>query len=267
MDTIRRADVAACIAAITRENGRPAAHEACGALSNFFVWAMQMGLCESNPIIGTTQPDAGALRDRVLSDQELVAIWKALADDEYGKVVKLLILTGCRRAEIGDMAWSEIAPDKSTWTLPAERSKNGRSHTLPILPAMRQILDTVPNVVGRDQLFGQRSHGFSTWGEDKKALDERLGDGVKPWRLHDLRRTVATKMADIGIQPHIIETVLGHVSGHKAGVAGVYNKSPYEREVRAALAQWHDHLRTLVEGGERKVLAFPQADQAMSYEA
>jgi hypothetical protein len=81
---------------------------------------------------------------------------------------------------------------------------------------------------------------------------------VKPWRFHDLRRSVATGMADIGIAPHIIEAALNHISGHKAGVAGIYNRSSYEREVRNALAQWADHVRTLVEGGERKVVAFPQ---------
>jgi hypothetical protein len=105
----------------------------------------------------------------------------------------------------------------------------------------------------RDQLFGTRAaKGFSTWGKSKTSLDQRCG--IANWALHDLRRSVATGMADIGIQPHIIEAILNHVSGHKAGVAGVYNKSRYEREARAALAQWEDHVRALVEGGERKVI-------------
>jgi integrase len=86
----------------------------------------------------------------------------------------------------------------------------------------------------------------------KHALDER--SGVVGWKIHDLRRSVATRMADLGVQPHIIEQILNHQSGHKAGPAGIYNRSSYEREVRAALALWEDHLRTLVAGGERKVL-------------
>jgi hypothetical protein len=78
---------------------------------------------------------------------------------------------------------------------------------------------------------------------------------VQPWRLHDIRRTVATGMADIGVAPHVIEAALNHISGHKAGVAGVYNRSSYEREVRVALARWADHIEAIVEGTERKVVA------------
>jgi hypothetical protein len=83
-------------------------------------------------------------------------------------------------------------------------------------------------------------------------LDQRAG--ITPWVLHDLRRSTATGMAEAGIQPHIIEAVLNHVSGHKGGVAGIYNKASYEREMRAALALWADHVRSLVEGGERKII-------------
>jgi len=157
------------------------------------------------------------------------------------------------------MRWSEVDLDKGVWVLPAERSKNHRPHALPLMRMMREILDTVPHMASRDLLFGSYSpKGFGAWDEGKRALDERLAGQVQPWKLHDIRRSVATKMADIGVQPHIIEQILNHVSGHKAGPAGIYNKSSYEREVKAALAQWHDHLRTLVEGGERKVVNFPQ---------
>ena len=111
-------------------------------------------------------------------------------------------------------------------------------------------------MLGRDQLFGMRaSRGFTGWAaKAERAL--RAASQVTDWRLHDLRRTVATRMADLGVQPHIIEAVLNHVSGHKGGVAGIYNRSSYEREVRAALMLWADHVRALVEGGETKVLAF-----------
>ena len=114
-------------------------------------------------------------------------------------------------------------------------------------------------MVGRDQLFGERSDlGFTQWGA-KRDLDARLSESVKPWTLHDLRRTAATGMADIGVQPHIIGAALNHISGHKVGVAGIYNRSSYEREVRNALALWADHVRAIAEGGEHKVVNFPQA--------
>jgi integrase len=257
IEKVTRRDVAACLTRIKREHSPIVAATARAKLSAFFVWCLRQGYVEHNPTIGTEQLRRAVSRERVLSDAELAAIWNACDNDEYGKVVRLLILTGCRRAEIGDMCWSEIDLDKGTWTLPAKRSKNGRAHTLPLMPLMRTILDAVPQMVGRDQLFGLRSHGFANWGEGKRALDQRLGDRVRPWVLHDIRRTAATGMANLSTQPHVIEAVLNHHSGHRAGVAGTYNRSPYEREVRNALATWHDHLRALVEGGERKVLTYP----------
>jgi integrase len=253
LDNIKRKDVADRIVVIGRESGNATAVRARGTLSAFFTWAMRMGLCEANPVMGAATAETKP-RERVLADPELVAIWNACADDDFGRIVRLLILTGARRSEIGDMHWSEINPDRGTFTIPAARSKNGRPHTLPVLPAMRSIIEGVAHRVSRDQLFGERSHGFTVWDRSKIALDARCG--VSDWTLHDIRRSVATKMADLGIQPHIIEQILNHQSGHKAGIAGVYNRSVYEREVRAALAQWHDHIRALVEGGARKVLHF-----------
>jgi hypothetical protein len=108
-------------------------------------------------------------------------------------------------------------------------------------------------------LFGKRSGvGYKGWWVPKKRLDERLGDSVKPWTIHDIRRTVATGMGNLGIQPHIIEAVLNHYSGARRGVAGLYNKSPYEREVKTALLRWSEHVLALVEGREDStVVAFP----------
>jgi integrase len=121
----------------------------------------------------------------------------------------------------------------------------------------------VPRVVGRDHLFGESSGlGFTQWG-----AKHELGDKVAEWSLHDLRRSAATGMADIGVQPHIIEAVLNHISGHKVGVAGIYNRSSYEREVKAALALWADHVRSLIEGGERKVVAFQQSFPKTAHDA
>ena len=263
VDKIARRDVASRLVAIKREHSPIVAAAARAKLSAFFVWCLRQGLTEHNPVIGTEQPKRAASRDRVLSDDELAAIWRSCNDGDHGKIVRMMILTGCRRNEIGGMRWSEIASDKGTWTLPAVRSKNKRALTLPVLPMMREILDTVPQMASRDQLFGQRSEkGFAGWDKGKQSIDE--GSGVAGWRRHDLRRTVATRMADIGIAPHIIEAVLGHHGGFRAGVAGVYNKSSYQREIRAALAQWHDHVRSIVTGGERKIVPFQAVQGAVT---
>ena len=254
VDQITRRDIAARLTKIIAENGSPTARRARAALSAMYVWALGHGLCEVNPVVGTIAPEDSKPRERVLTNSEITAIWRAGGDDAHGRIVKLLLLTGCRRMEICGLRWSEIDSESGVLHLPPERTKNGRAHTLPLPALALDIIASVPRMVGRDHLFGERSDlGFTQWGA-KRDLDAKLGDAVKPWTLHDLRRTAATGMADIGVQPHIIEAVLNHISGHKVGVAGIYNRSSYEREVKAALALWGDHVRALVEGGERKIV-------------
>jgi integrase len=247
LDTITRQDIALRIKNIERASGKTAAGAARAKLSAFFTSAMQDGLIDvdANPVEGARKPPGNKPRDRKLSDDELAAIWNACAEDDYGRIVRLLILTACRREEIGGMMWDEFAVDGTSWKLPAARAKNGREHALPILPTMRAILDSVPRLVGRERLFGERSaQGFQSWDTHKTALDKR--SGVRGWQLRDIRRSVATGMADLGVLPHVIETILNHVSGHKRGVAGIYNKSTYANEVRAALVLWEDHVQSVV---------------------
>jgi integrase len=259
IDQVTRRDVAMRLTKITAENGSITAGRARAALSALYAWAMGEGLAEANPVVGTTKPKDSTPRERTLSDAEIAALWHAAGEaGAFGKIVKLLILTGCRRMEICGLRWSEIDMGNGLLRLPPERTKNKRPHVLSLPPMALDIIATIPQMVARDHCFGERSDlGFTQWGA-KRDLDARLGEAVKPWTLHDLRRTCATGMADIGVQPHIIEAVLNHISGHKVGVAGIYNRSSYEREVKAALALWADHIATITNGGERKVLAFPQ---------
>lgn len=259
VDTITRRDVAARLVAITRGHGSIVAARARTALSTFYAWAMGNGLAEANPIVGTLKPTDAEPRARVLSDAELAAIWRASGDAAYGKVIKLLMILSARRAEVGGMCWSELDLDRATWTIPPRRTKNKREHVLPLMPLALEVIASVPRRIGRDQLFGSRSaEGLRHW-HAKADLDQRLETAVGPWRLHDIRRSAATRMADLGVQPHIIEAILNHTGGHKAGVAGIYNRSTYEKEKRAALALWSDHVRSIVAGGERKIVSFPQA--------
>jgi integrase len=257
VDQIARKDIAARLVVITRDSGSITAARARATISGFFVWAMQMGYLEQNPVIGTIQPEDSKGRSRVLSDVELAAVWRACKDDDHGRIVRLLILTACRRQEVGGMRWGELDSDRGTWVIPAERAKNKREHSLPLPPAAWDIIQSVPRMASRGHLFGVRSdHGFTAWGGAKEVLDRDLG-AIPHFVLHDIRRTVATKLADLGVQPHIIEQILNHQSGHKGGVAGVYNKSSYAREVKTAMALWADHLHALVDGGERKVVNMP----------
>jgi integrase len=260
LDKITRRDIASRLLVVQKVNGAVSAHGLRGHLSALFSWAISSGLTESNPVIGSLRPPAAARRERVLSDMELATVWQTVGDmGDYGKVVRLIVLTGARREEIGAMAWSEFGDD-GAWTLPASRSKNGTKHSLPITSMMQEILDSIPRRVGCDYLF--RKRGFRDWTAAKGALDARLGL-PKPWVLHDIRRSVASRMGDIGIMPHIIEEILNHQSGHRRGVAGIYNKSIYEREVLDAMVRRSDHVRALVEGSERRVLAFERAAAAL----
>jgi integrase len=251
LDRISRKDIAARLLAVSKASGAPTAIAFRSALSSLFVWAMRMGLTEHNPVVNSFKPPTPESRDRVLTDSELAAIWNALEDDDYAKVIKLLVCTGCRRAEVGGMKWTEFRDDMSTWGLPKERAKNAKEHKLPVTPLMAGIIESIPRRDGFDLLFG-RKHGFTGWSIGKRALDKKLD--LRPWTHHDIRRSVATGMANIGVQPHVVEQILNHQSGHKRGPAGIYNRSVYSNEVRAALALWSNHLRALIEGGERKVV-------------
>src|SRR5262249_5658018 len=140
VDTVTRKDVAAALVAITRVHGSIVAARARGALNTFYVWALGNGLAETNPVVGTFKPKDAEPRSRVLEDHELASIWRAVGDGAYGKVIKLLMLTGARRAEVGGMAWSEIDLEGALWTIPGERSKNRRQHIVPLMPLAIDII-------------------------------------------------------------------------------------------------------------------------------
>jgi integrase len=176
-----------------------------------------------------------------LSLAELAAVWRACGDDAYGAIVRLLILTGQRREEIGGLRFEEIGD--GIIALPAGRAKNKRAHVIPLSAPAHTILAARPP--RSEFVFGKV---FTSWSRGKYLLDTALDTKLVPWTLHDLRRSVATGMAELGVAPHIVEAVLNHVSGHKAGVAGIYNRATYEKEKRAALATWADHVLAAVEG-------------------
>ena len=255
ISAVTRTDVAAAIRAITRSHTSNTAGAARRALSAFFAWAIADGLLGdgANPVDGSHRPADPEPRNHVLTDAELVSVWKACADNDYGRIVRLLILTGTRCQEVGGLRWSELDVDAGTWRLPKERSKNGREHVIALPPEALAILASGPRE-GGDHLFGFRAAGFKSWTRGKKALDSHLAGTVRPWRRHDIRRTVATGMADIGIEPHIIEACLNHFSGHRRGVSGVYNRALYERATAAAFVRWSAHVAALVEGREHKIV-------------
>jgi len=247
--------VASLLDTITQDRGAPTSNRARSALSALFVWAMKKGQAPANPVAGTEKLKERS-RDRVLADAELAIVWNG-ATGPYGDVVKLLALTGQRANEIGGLRWSEVDFDKRLISLPAERTKNGRPHEIPLSDAAIDILKA-RHRPDREFVFGGRDRsGFNGWGQCKIELDKKLS--LKPWRIHDLRRTCATGMAELRTQPHIVEAVLNHVSGSKGGVAGIYNKATYREEKRMALNLWAAHVLAIVEGRENNVTTLRRA--------
>src|SRR5262249_44184762 len=235
---INRRAVAVLLAEIETNSGPVARNRVRASLSAFFGWTIREGLTEFNPVAGTAKADEGRPRDRVLTKEELEAIWRGLGEDRYGHIVRLLILTAQRREEIGGLRLSEVDFERGLLVFPATRTKNKRLHELPMSPMVRSILQRAISAAGttcngkgtatatfkhRDEycIFGEGGLGGG-WAYCKAVLDRRIAL-TKPWRLHALRRTAATGMAELGVLPHIVEAVLNHVSGHKGGVAGVYN--------------------------------------------
>jgi integrase len=234
---------------IAQSSGPIAANRARASLSTLYSFALGLGLCEQNPVIGTIKPGREIKRDHVVPDVDISAIWQACGVIEYGRIVKLLLLTGQRRDEVGNMLWSAIDLEKAVWTLPSSRTKNRRSHEVPLSAQCLAILSGTPRILGRDHVFGTGQYGFSGWSKGKIALDARIGKlsaSIQRWRLHDLRRTAATGMATLGVPPHIVEAALNHISGARAGVAGVYNRAAYRDEKRDALTLWANHVEGIV---------------------
>jgi integrase len=261
---IQRQDIASVLN-VVRSKHAITANRVRTSLSSFFSWAISEGLREDNPVTGTKRTDENS-RERVLTPVELRLIWNSLEDDHFGSIIKLLALTGQRAAEMAGLRWSEI--QNSAIVLPPDRTKNAREHVVPLSDPARKIIEAQPRRVNadgelRELIFGHRKGPFSGWGKSKEALDKRIaekaGQPLVHWTPHDLRRSFSTHAAGLGIQPHIIEVILNHVSGFRAGVAGIYNRQAYEAEKRTALTVWADHLLAIVEDRESNVIRLKQA--------
>jgi integrase len=254
---INKVDRRAIAAQLARMNGSPVqANRTRSTLTSFLNWAMREGLTDSNPALATNKYSERP-RDRVLTNAELRALWLALPQGDFGDILKILILTGAREREISDLHWDEIDLGKGVIELPPHRVKNRRKHVIPISGAVRAILEMREHN-GRDFVFGASgTSGFSGWSRCKERLDEAIK--IAPWTIHDVRRGCSTGMNEIGIEPHIVEAILGHVSGARGGIAGRYNYALYENQKATALQRWAEHVAAVVEGCQSKVTPLRQA--------
>jgi integrase len=278
LDKITRADIAVVHASVTKSAGAPSANRVRASISGLFTWAIENGRVEINPVINSPRHEEQS-RARVLTPNELRLIWNNLEDNDYGAIIKLVALTGQRPGEIAGLRWSQIhngsivleGGDATGGT------KNYRDHVIPLSEPAREVIAKKSRRGDRDLIFGRGLKPFSGWMNCKKRINDRItvatGQTLDDWRPHDFRRTFSTLAgggvderrlekltgrdrelaSGLGIGPHIVEAVLNHISGHKAGVAGTYNRSTYASEKRIAQDRWAEHLLAIVEERDNNI--------------
>lgn len=227
----------------------PAEHaHAYAALQIFFHWCVRSNLLDRNPMERTVRPPAGKGRDRALTDEELKAIWMA-CHGIFGAIIKLCTVTGQRRSEIAQLQWGWIKGE--TITLPKDVTKNKREHTFPIGKLATKVIEAQTRHNDTPYLFPARKQGqgrqalfYGSWSKDKAALDK--GSGVTDWVIHDLRRTLVSNWAAMGVRQEVTEKYINHVSGSFGGIVGVYQRHTFLPEMKDALKKWEERLSSLV---------------------
>ena len=251
---IKRRDVIALVEGIAAETPYMA-NRLLATLSKFFSWCVGRDLIDMSPVTGVERPHTEIARDRVLDDGEIATLWKACTDlGSAGDYVRLLMLLGCRRTELGAALFAEIDAENRTLTIPAARSKSKRVHVIPLVDAAWDII-AAQKRTGSPYLFPAK------WGGGPLAAFHHLKDRIdehaklaKPWRYHDLRRSIASGLQRLGVSVEVIEATLGHSSGVFRGIVGVYQRHDYADERRIALQKWADHIAQLTGGKVAKVV-------------
>jgi integrase len=242
VDELTKRDVNELLDSIADRGAPIMARRVQAYVRRFFRWCIERDILKADPTAGMPRVGNGKSRERVLTDEELAKVWGA-AQGPYGAVVRMLALTGARREEIAQLRWSEI--DGDTIKLEGSRTKTAVPHLIPLSAPAKALLDSMPRIVGCEYVFTiSGTKPITAWSQPKIALD--AASGVTGWRVHDLRRTVATGMQKFGVNLQTVESVLGHTSGSRSGVVGVYQRHDYAKEKRAALDAWGEHVIGLV---------------------
>jgi integrase len=260
---VTRRDVAGVLTTIAASKSDATANRVRSSLSAFAAWCIREGLPDSNPVAWTERREETS-RSRLITPAELREIWASLRDDAYGDIIRLLILCGARRDEVGALRFSEIDFDEALILLPPERVKNARERIIVLSQPALAILQNRPRLTWPDGspcdlVFGRGVRGFADWVGSKIDLDARItarrGEPLPDWTPHDFRRLLSTTMHEqLAVPPHIVEACLGHV-GHQRGTPGVYNRAVYLNPMREALGRWAGFVLTVVEGRDPKVVA------------
>jgi integrase len=219
----------------------------------FFKWCVQQQLIDRSPMENMAKPPVGPSRDRVLTDDELVAVYRtaAMGQCPFHRLVELLLLLGLRRTEAASLQWRFFNENTRTLTIPGSNTKNKRTLVLPYGPAVSALLKKIPRYsetyllpAAREQVKGQAATFMTGFGKPKSDFDKECG--VREWVLHDCRRVFATGLQRLRVRLEVIEALLNHVSGTRAGIVGIYQRYDYLPEMREALEKWERHLATLL---------------------
>lgn len=242
---IKKRDVIDLITEVSLRNAH-AGYRLLKTLKTFFRWCVGRGVIEISPAEGVPSNWRETSRDRVLTDHELGDVIRAVRTMSwpYSGIVELLALTGQRREEVARIAWDEIDETSRTWSIPASRTKNNKAHAVHISePAWKVVKDRARSAPYIFATSGGRT--FQAFGKAKRALDAICP--VRNWRIHDLRRTVVSGMARLGVPPHVADKILNHQSGTISGVAAVYQRHDFLADRKEALDLWAEHVRGLIQ--------------------
>ena len=261
---ITKRDVAELLGKVLkkRKDHAQAANHVHKHVRRFLGWCVRQGYIEHSPALGLGLPTPEPARERVLTTEELRAIWKATHElgEPFGPWVRLLMLTGQRRSEAANAERDHLDLLAKAWTIPAELSKSGRTHTIPLAPAAVALLRGMKKHKHGPYVFSTRAGKVPVSGFSKaKARLDRLC-GVEDWRIHDLRRTCATNLARLGTPPQVVAAILNHSAASTMGVTAVYNRHDYAPEMREALEAWADWIAQHV--ASSKVVPFAKSRQA-----
>jgi integrase len=250
---IDRASIASRLAEIATKHGERAAGNCRSHVHKYFNWLIEEGMAENNPVSGTKKRSS-VRRTRVLTPEELVAIWEQSGDGDYGRIIKILILTAARIDVIGSLRVSEMHLDASDEPMrdrlldvPAKRNKNNERFLIPLSRRVEALLRSVPVRGNAEYVFGTGEGGFSGWHQSKKRLDERLGPDFEPWVHHDFRRTFNSLGVERAkISEWVADVCLHHVGEHKKGIKRTYNHAHNIDEKRDALEKWAGYVDGLL---------------------
>jgi integrase len=251
--TIGRRDINDLIDSVADRGATVMARRLHSYLHRLFRWAVGRGILETNPMAHLPKPGSETQRDRVLTNSELAQVLKNATKlrPPFGPIFQLLILTGARRGEITGLRWSEIGDMQIA--LPGSRTKNGKPHIIPLSPSALAIIRELPRIGPNDFVFTRNGRNpVADLARSKEELDSLIN--IPAWHTHDLRRTVATGLQRLGINLQVIEAVLGHVSGSRSGIVGVYQRHSFDAEKRTALEAWAREVERIVDGRPAKVL-------------